>query len=141
MKKLVAMVMAVAMSISCFVITASAVDFNENGGQSVSVSAVQPREILTYTKTQKVYVGSLAAKVTLQYTTRSESGNSSGEYITGVKSISIAKVSGWTSVRNVKVTRMAYSNNHQKADAYISYEGSVGSGYTTYDDVIHLSLL
>lgn len=141
MKKLVAMMLAVAMSVSCFVLTAGAVDVNEVGGQSVSLTEVQPREILTYTKTQKIYEGSLVAKVTLKYTTRSESGNTSGEYITGVKSISIAKVSGWVNVNSVSVKKIEYSKNHQRANVFITYKGSTGSGYHKYDDEITISLL
>lgn len=146
MKKLVAIMMAVAMSVSCFVVTASAVDMQANGDRVASVTEVQPREILTYSMSQNIYEGTnsqLVAKVTLKYTVRGEGSNSSGGYITGVTSASIKKVKGWESVSSLTILRnkISYSRNHQIAYVPITYKGSIGSGNSTYSATITISLL
>lgn len=141
-KKLVAIMMAVAMSFSCFALTVSAVDINENAGQDVSVSAVQPKQILTYTHTQYVYSGVNVAKITMKYTARDDEVNDSGYYITGILNASIKKVKGWTAVGSVSIKRasITYTRNHQIASVPISYEASSGQGYNTYTDTIRIEL-
>ena len=106
-------------------------------------SEIQPREVLTLSKTQAVAVdGKHIARITVKYTVRSEPSNISGYYITGISSASIESVIGWTAVRNAKINQsgIVYAQNHQTAAVPVEYEASIGAGYSTYKDIINIDL-
>lgn len=78
--------------------------------------------------------------VTVYYTTRYDSGNSSGKYITGITSLKASKKSGWYSVSSTcSITNISYSANHQTADITFTYKASTGAGYNTYSGSITLN--
>ncbi|MBS4880532.1 MAG: hypothetical protein KH138_09580 [Firmicutes bacterium] len=137
MKKILAMLLSLVMMCSCFVITAGAVET-----QDVDVSPMNAREVLTLSQTQNIYVGNKIAKLTVNYTVRSEPSNTSGYYITGILNASITNVVGWTAVNSATINRsgITYADNHQLATVPITYQGSVGSGYATYSTVITIQL-
>ena len=90
--------------------------------------AVQPREIMTFSKTQRDDKSTdelvLIADITVKYTVRDEISNRSGYYITGIQSASVKKVKGWTAIRSdVTIDRehIVYSNNFQTAAVPIVY--------------------
>ena len=86
MKKMMVMLLALAMSISCLVLPAGAVQVE--GNPCDTHMAVQPREFLQLSKTQRVVNSkklNLVADITVKYTVRGEAANSSGFYITGIK--------------------------------------------------------
>jgi len=95
--------------------------------------------------TQTVYAGNnYAAKITLTFTVRNDSSNATGLYITGILNGTAQKVSGWVSIdpSSVHIIRdgITYSRNNQVASVPITYEGSIGSGYQTYHDIIIIDL-
>ena len=132
MKKILAMLLSLVMMCSCFVITAGAVET-----QDVDVSPMNAREVLTLSQTQNIYVGNKIAKLTVNYTVRSEPSNTSG-----ILNASITNVVGWTAVNSATINRsgITYADNHQLATVPITYQGSVGSGYATYSTVITIQL-
>lgn len=108
-----------------------------------NVLGIQPREILTQSKMKIVTVGNeYAAIVTVNYTVRPETSNSSGYYITGILNGSIKNLKGWTDVRNVNINRnsIIYSQNYQQAVVSFTYEASIGEGYSTYSNTITINL-
>lgn len=137
MKKMLAMLLSVVMMCSCFVVTAGAVE-----DQDADASPMSAREVLTLSQTQNVYVGTKIAKLTVNYTVRSETSNSSKYYITGILNASITNVVGWTAVNSATIDRsgIIYTNNHQTATVPITYQGSTGSGYAPYSIVITIKL-
>ena len=73
MKKMMVMLLALAMSISCLVLPAGAVQVEEN--QCGTYMAIQPREFLQLSKTQRVVNSkklNLVADITVKYTVRGE---------------------------------------------------------------------
>lgn len=89
MKKLMMLVLALALSISCLAIPAGAVELEEN--QADAYMTIQPREFMTLSRTQRVVYNSslnLAVDITVNFTVRGEAGNKSGFYITGMHSAS-----------------------------------------------------
>lgn len=106
-------------------------------------SEIQPREILTLSSTQYVYLGQqYVAEITLLYTARNETVNGSGLYITGILSGSAKNVRGWAAVGAVTIDQahIVYSSNHQKASVPITYQASIGTGYNNYTDTIYINL-
>ena len=142
MKKMMVMLLALAMSISCLVLPAGAVQVE--GNPCDTHMAVQPREFLQLSKTQRVVNNkklNLVADITVKYTVRGEAANSSGFYITGIDSASAKKVSGWTSVESsVTIGDIVYSNNHQTAAVSVTYRASIGSGYGEYTATILIEM-
>ena len=131
MKRVFMMIMTIAMMFSLFMVPARAVQID-----------IQPRETVTMTYTERLYVGDHSADVTIYYTTRLEGSTASGMYITGVLRGTIRNVSGWTSVTNLEVDipNITYSDNHQKASVPVRYEGSIGSGYNDYYGIVTIDL-
>lgn len=71
--------------------------------------------------------------VKIVYTVRDEVSNSSGFYITGVKSVRLDNKYNWYAVKDIRIKSITnYRDNHQKVDVYIEYKGSQGNGYHTY---------
>ncbi len=97
------------------------------------VSEITPREILKGSVTKTVTYAGNKAKITLYYTYRYESTNTSKKYITGVTSASISKVSGWYSVGSATINQsgISYSRNHQVASVPVTYTGGHGEGNNT----------
>ena len=142
MKKMMVMLLALAMSISCLVLPAGCVVVEGNAW--VTHMAGQRRDFVQLSKTQrgvnskKLNVG---ADISVKYTVRGEAANSSGFYITGIDSASAKKVSGWTSVEsNVTIGDIVYSNNHQTAAVSVTYRASIGSGYGEYTATILIEM-
>ncbi len=96
-------------------------------------SEISPREILKSSVTKTVTYNGNKAKITLYYTYRFESSNTSKKYITGVTSASISKVSGWYSVGTVTINQnqISYSRNHQVASVPVTYTAGHGEGNNT----------
>jgi hypothetical protein len=144
MKKIFATIMACLLTISCTTFSAFAAQPNENHTISPT-SDIQPREFMNLKTTQTVYAGNnYAAKITLTFTVRNDSSNATGLYITGILNGTAQKVSGWVSIdpSSVHIIRdgITYSRNNQVASVPITYEGSIGSGYQTYHDIIIIDL-
>ncbi len=97
------------------------------------VSEITPKEILKGSVTKTVTYAGNKAKITLYYTYRYESTNTSKKYITGVTSASISKVSGWYSVGSATINQsgISYSRNHQVASVPVTYTGGHGEGNNT----------
>lgn len=97
------------------------------------VSEITPKEILKSSVTKTVTYAGNKAKITLYYTYRYESTNTSKKYITGVTSASISKVSGWYSVGSATINQsgISYSRNHQVASVPVTYTGGHGEGNNT----------
>lgn len=95
----------------------------------------------TITRNVNVYNGSNCIRVTVKLLCRDELGNSSGNYILGVSSLTASNVSGWTSVRSSVIrTSTSYSNNNQTAIIGIKYDASLGAGFNTYSTTIRVSV-
>lgn len=97
------------------------------------VSQITPKEILKGSVTKTVTYAGNKAKITLYYTYRFESSNTSKKYITGVTSATISKVSGWYSVGSATINQsgISYSRNHQVATVPVTYTGGHGEGNNT----------
>lgn len=137
MKKFFAMMMAMLMSISCLVVSASASNIDD--ATAKDTSTVEPKQILTYSKVHRAYVGSSAVDITLKFTARDDAHNTSGYYITGILNTSIKNVTGWHSVGSVKIDQVSYSDNHQFASVRVTYEASGGSGLRQYTTTISVN--
>ena len=145
MKKMMVMLLVLAMSISCLVLPAGAVQVE--GNPCDMHMAVQPREIMTFSKTQRDDKSTdelvLIADITVKYTVRDEVSNRSGYYITGIQSASVKKVKGWTAISSdVTIDRehIVYSNNFQTAAVPIVYHASTGSGYEDKTAIVLIEL-
>lgn len=140
-KKMIGLMLALALAVGiCPAAFAASAPIPQN-----DVLEIQPREILTQSKSQIVTVGAnkeYMAIITVKYTVRPESSNSSGYYITGVLSASIQNLKGWTSVgaANINTNGIVYSQNHQQAVVPVTYEASIGEGYSTYSNTITINL-
>lgn len=139
MKRFFAMMMALLMTVSCLVISVGASEVKD--ANTENSSTVEPKQILTYTKVHRAYVGSSAVDITVRFTARDDAYNSSGYYITGILSASIKNVTGWHSVGSVTINRsgITYSDNYQYASIPVTYEASGGSGLRTYTTTISVS--
>lgn len=131
--KLLKLTLSLLLSV-CFITSITTpiqADCIETDSIEESTSEIQTREILKSSATKTVTYGSNKAKITLYYTYRYDSTNSSGKYITGVTSASISKVSGWYSVGTVTINNISYSRNHQVASVTVTYTGGHGEGNNT----------
>ena len=88
-----------------------------------SNSTVTPRLMYDRTFTAKYTTGNNVLKVTAYATVRDETANSSGFYITGFKSITVTKVSGWQNVSDGEIKSITYANNHQQAVVKFTFKG------------------
>lgn len=105
-----------------------------------SNSTVTPRLMYDRTFTAKYTTGNDVLKVTAYATVRDETANSSGFYITGFKSITVTKVSGWQNVSDGEIKSITYANNHQQAVVKFTFKGSIGSGYKDYSGIVTFNL-
>ena len=140
MKKLMMLVLALALSISCLAIPAGAVELEEN--QADAYMTIQPREFMTLSRTQRVVYNS-SLNLAVDITVRGEAGNKSGFYITGMHSASAKKVSGWTAVASdvkIDVNNIVYRNSYQTAAVPVIYRASTGSGYDEYTAIVLIEL-
>lgn len=142
MKKAFALLTSIALVTTCLIAPAGAVQALEIDTQIMPAEILQPRNVVM-THTETVYVGNNTAEVTVSYTTRLEQSNSSGMLITGVLGGTIKKKRGWDSVTNLVIDPygVEYSHNRQKAIVPITYEASLGEGYSTYSDYVTINLL
>ena len=144
MKKLFATAMAAMTVFSCAVFPASAAELESVETEDVPfVEEVQPREILTLSKTQRFSVGNNTVAITVYYTVRPDYGNESGQYITGILNSTGQIVSGWGSIKGVRIdpSSIVYRRNHQIAILDILYDASNGAGFDTYTATMTISLL
>lgn len=137
-KKMIGLMLALALAVGiCPAAFAASAPIPQN-----DVLEIQPREILTQSKSELVRVGSNVAVITVKYTVRPEKSNDSGYYITGILNASVQNVNGWTAVGSATINsdKVVYSNNHQQASVPVTYEASVGAGYDTYSYTITINL-
>ena len=139
MKRLITMMLALIMAVSCLMVPASASD--TESAQAGDISTIAPRQILTYSKVHRAYVGANAVDITIKFTARDDIANDSGYYITGILNSSIKNVSGWYSVGAVSINRsgITYSNNFQYASVPVTYQASGGSGFHTYTTTVSIN--
>ena len=101
------------------------------------------RDILTMSWTDTFY-DPYGADVTVYYTVRRESSNSSGQLITGILYAEGSNPgSGWYAVdSSVSIYQTPiFGNNYQKAYVPVCYRVSSGSGWITKYDVVIINLL
>lgn len=91
------------------------------------------REILTRTNTVEDYDSNYAHfTFTVKYTTRDDSSNPTGKYITGVLSISPSYTKGaWSKISGFTYT-YSYGSNHGSLNITYSYWGTDSYNNSTY---------
>lgn len=133
----ISLLLAVSMIISVLVIPAVAAeveDYPSAVSTATTLRTIWPSSATFYGVTSGVPGNSIDVKIS--YTSRDESSNSSGYYITGVSKAEIVGYTGWYAARNISITDIRYYSNNQFAIVTFTYEASVGTGYATYSSAV-----
>lgn len=122
---------------------ASAADVTETlplEEQSAAVDQIEPREILVFTKSKVVTVGSNVVTVYVDYRVTYDKSNGSTWYIMDIVSARTGHYEGWLHVKpTATVSSYSYANNHQEASVVVTYDASVGAGYQSYTTTVDIN--
>lgn len=146
MKKVISLMMVLAMSLSLCVGAFATENTTVLEEDTAFANAIQPRDYMNLTHTERVVrtVNSkkCVANISVNYGVRDDESNESGYRIVSIGGASAVKVSGWTAVGDATVVEssIAYRNNRQQADVTVQYEASTGSGYDTYSVTLTIDL-
>lgn len=132
-KKIFALVLSLSLIFSLGCLSpayADAAPANERASWQISTTGSDSITILNTT---------CSVRFSIVLTVRNEASNNTGGCITGVNSVTVSNVSGWTAVASqpVSYSLSSTADNGQIATVHIVYSASLGHGYSSYDaDVV-----
>ncbi len=140
MKKLLSIIFAIVLTISCPLTLVEAAEAPEDV-DSESLT----RDFIQADLTQKIYSGSKYVTVRIHYYMREDLSNSSGYRIVSVGNGSVTPdYSGWTSVSSILIIdqdNIDYTFNRQVASIPVTYYVSMGYGYVAQQGTATINLL
>lgn len=133
MKKFLSIFLVLTLLLGCsnFIIPASAAQIDDE--------AVPYEWMRLESKTIITYGDGYQVEAFVYYIVSTKLSNASGFRIASIIPNGVTKVSKWYSVRpTLTINNITYYDNEQKAVLDVTYEASIGSGYTPYNASITL---